>query len=200
MTYWSPSPTPARTALFAQSHILRTLKVPQSPPNLLKTLISFYQEEQYWVHRTRSTLKTSVTSSIDTHDLFLASPASDTSPDISHPATPMSVPSRPPTSLSSSFRHDSVGPGDGTTTPLPLDVGITMDGDNSAQASSWVRRQNRMRLKLDGGPKQKRRRISHATAQPSAHILEMFSDLMDARMESCQRVARMVDMREYYYY
>ena len=84
---------------------------------------------------------------------------------------------------------------------MSLDAELTMDTENVAQSADWVRRQSRMRLKLDGvAPKTKRRRLAHNPAQPSVRILEMFSDLMDARMESCQRVSRLVDMREYYYY
>ncbi|KAJ3558212.1 hypothetical protein NM688_g1056 [Phlebia brevispora] len=200
MTYWSPSPTPSRASLFTQSHILRTLKVPQPTTSVVKALVAFYQEEQYWVHRTRTALKAAVASSFDTPDIFLASPPSDTSPDITHPSTPLSVPSRPPTSLSVSFRHDSVD--DVSNTPMSLDVELTMDGDTAAHASSWVRRQNRMRLKMDGvTPKHKHRKPARAPpVQPSIRMLEMFSDLMDARMESCQRVSRLVEMRQYYYF
>ncbi|KAF7797991.1 hypothetical protein EIP86_009198 [Pleurotus ostreatoroseus] len=194
MTYWSHSPAPSRTSLSSQSHILRTLKVPQPTTSMLKSLITFYQEEQYWVHRTRTTLKRP---SID--NIFLTPPL-DTSPDLTHPSSPL-IPSRPPTSLSVSLRHDTIAD-DGSSAPMALDVELTMDGEGTAQASSWVRRQNRMRLKADGvTPKRKHRKaLAASPPQPSVRMLDMFSDLMDARMESCQRVSRLVEMRRYYYF
>ncbi len=85
---------------------------------------------------------------------------------------------------------------------MTLDVELTMDSEGTAHASSWVRRQNRMRLKADGvSQKHKYRKpLAVSQAQPSVHMLDMFSDLMDARMESCQRVSRLVEMRRYYYF
>ena len=61
-----------------------------------------------------------------------------------------------------------------------------------SQSSRWMRRKNNMRLKLDGIAQRKRRPSRAPPTEPGAQLLEMFSELMDARMESCQRVQRMV--------
>ena len=47
---------------------------------------------------------------------------------------------------------------------------------------------------IDGISVERRKRRPHRAAQtePGARLLEMFSELVDARMESCQRISRMV--------
>ena len=61
-------------------------------------------------------------------------------------------------------------------------------------SSRWMRRKNVMRLKIDGIAvhQRKRRPVRASHTEPGARLLEMFSELMDSRMESCQRVQRLV--------
>lgn len=155
----------------------------QPTRTVLSALNAFYQEEQYWVHRTRATLKaaalsSSVNSDISSapvtmtgeRDIFL----SDASADTSDSNTPLAVPSRPHSSLSPS--------------PDPAHNNIN---------DTWTRRQHRRRTTRDAGVSKVKSR--HHKKQPGARMLDAFGALVDARMESCARVARMVEMRECFF-
>ncbi|CDO76261.1 hypothetical protein BN946_scf184470.g19 [Trametes cinnabarina] len=146
---------------------------------LLDSLEQFYQQERYWVHHARAALELALTKGIDAppplHDA--PSPSSSTQ-----------------SALSPSPSTDS----DATAVDSPA---VKMESDTtlpprsrSAQATRWVRRKNMMRLKLDGISvhQRKRRPLRAPPTEPAARLLEMFSELVDARMESCQRVQRLV--------
>ena len=178
MKYRSPSP----------DNVLPT--PPQSPTSheiahpaisLLESLEAFYQQERYWVHHTRAALELAITKGIDAP------------PRVSAPS---------PSASSSSSLHGALSPAsstssDATAVDLPI---VKMEPGPSPNAlvcppsSRWMRRKNIMRLKIDGISVERRKRRPHRAAQtePGARLLEMFSELMDARMESCQRVQRMV--------
>ncbi|KAH9899818.1 hypothetical protein C8Q73DRAFT_743667 [Cubamyces lactineus] len=177
MKYRSPSP----------DNVLPT--PPQSPTSneivhstamLLDSLEQFYQQERYWVHHTRAALELALSKGIDGPAVADApSPSSSTQSALS-----------PTPSMGS----------DTTAVDAPIvkmETDATMpppSSSRSAQATRWMRRKNMMRLKIDGiALHHRKRRPSRAPpTEPAARILEMFSELVDARMESCQRVQRLV--------
>lgn len=81
-----------------------------------------------------------------------------------------------------------------TRNRLPL----TLRATNAAQApsSKWLKRKKSFKLHL--GPLRQQsptwpRRHTHTGApEPSARLLELFGDLLEARMESCLRVNRLI--------
>ena len=178
MLYRSPSPD---NVLPTPPQSPTTREVARSAVNLLDSLESFYQQERYWVHHTRAALELTITKGID-------------------------APSRPglpsPASSSSSSLEGALSPASSTTSDATaVDVPIIkMEPEPSPPSlllppsTRWMRRKNMMRLKIDGiSVDRRKRRPSRAPqTEPSARLLEMFSELMDARMESCQRVQRMV--------
>ncbi|KAI0750826.1 hypothetical protein C8Q80DRAFT_1118803 [Daedaleopsis nitida] len=173
MKYRSPSPA---NVLPTPPHSPTSREVAHPAITLLDSLESFYQQERYWVHHTRAALELAITKGID------APPA----PNAPSPSTSQGTLS--PASSTTS---------DGTAVDVSL---VKMEPDaaplslSRSRPSHWGRRKNTMRLKLDGISVQQRKRrpLRAPPTEPGARILEMFSELMDARMESCQRVQRMV--------
>lgn len=152
----------------------------QSSNDTLKALIAFYQDEQHWVQRTRNVLQTAD----EPDDLSM-----DTSPD-----------------SGMSIGEDEISPqifsgqSDTTLSPTPIFLGGVPVGEPPAE-DEFVRRPGRTRLQIDDLLVQPR----HADVEPQrpspsefkSRILNTFSDLMDARMESCQRLSRLVEMGQY---
>jgi hypothetical protein len=63
--------------------------------------------------------------------------------------------------------------------------------------SRWLQRKQSFKLKLEGiGPhslhRRQRRMQRDASAEAGTRLLELFGQLMEARMESCHRVNRLV--------
>ena len=180
MKYRSPSPMSVDGALPTPPRSPRTSEHSRPGTNLLDHLQSFYQQEQYWVHHTRAALELAVVKGIDAPALATAtgpieapSPASScTSMDSAEPPSPqMSVRIKPDPDA-----EDQV------------DLELSLD----ARTSRWLRRKNQMRLKLDGIAHHRRRPTRAPPTEPGARLLEMFSELVEARMESCQRISRLV--------
>ncbi|KAH8106162.1 hypothetical protein BXZ70DRAFT_420363 [Cristinia sonorae] len=177
MKYRSPSPdsslpTPPRSP--------RGVQVNHSAVNLLDSLTAFYQQERYWVHHTRAALELALVKGIDappTNNIISASSASTApSPHDNLVANSMAA-------TASSM---------GAVKPEPSSP---TNNSPSARKSLWMRRKQAqgIRLKLDGLAHTRRRRPHRAPpSEPGARLLEMFSELVDARMESCQRISRMV--------
>lgn len=175
MKYRSPSPsttlpTPPRSP---------TIHEPtQSAVNLLDSLQAFYQQERHWVHHTRASLELALTKGID------APPPAQ----VAASSPPSSAASSPDTNSISSGASDAPSIKEEPDTPPPVDVIAT------ARKTLWMRRKAGMKLKLNGlAPAPRRRRPHRAPpSEPGARLLEMFSELVDARMESCQRISRLV--------
>ncbi|KAI0832474.1 hypothetical protein BC628DRAFT_1309538 [Trametes gibbosa] len=177
MKYRSPSPDnglPTPPLSPASRHFAHPTAV------LLDSLQQFYHQERYWAHHTRAALELTLTKGVDG-------------------PTPLDAPS-PSSSTQSALSPASSTDSDATAVDDPV---VKMESDPalppppsraSSQATRWMRRKNMMRLKLDGvALHHRKRRPSRAPpSEPAARILEMFSELMDARMESCQRVQRLV--------
>jgi hypothetical protein len=54
----------------------------------------------------------------------------------------------------------------------------------------WLRRKQNFKLRLDGIPPHRRRQVGGSKS--GVHVLELFESMMEARMESCERVHRLV--------
>ncbi|KAJ3009356.1 hypothetical protein NUW54_g1170 [Trametes sanguinea] len=85
-----------------------------------------------------------------------------------------------------------------TLSPAPS----THPNRDTIQATRWMRRKNRFRLKIDTihVHRPKCRPLRGPPNEPALRLLEMFSDRLDAGMESCQRLQRLVrhaDMQKY---
>ncbi|KAI0677495.1 hypothetical protein C8Q78DRAFT_1002946 [Trametes maxima] len=176
MKYRSPSPdnvlpTPPQSPTVDQ--------VADSTAILLDSLEQFYQQERYWAHHTRAALELSLTKGIDAPAVADApSPSSST----------QSALSPSPSAMSDITAVDS------PVVKMETDAALPPPPSRSARGPLWARRKNMMRLKLDGISlhQRKRRPLRAPPTEPATRLLEMFSELMDARMESCQRVQRLV--------
>ncbi|KAI0796620.1 hypothetical protein C8Q75DRAFT_202428 [Abortiporus biennis] len=173
MKFRSPSPS---TALPTPPRSPATYEQQPSAVNLLDSLQTFYQQERYWVHNTRASLELALAKGIDAPPLAAAA-ASPSS----------SVTSSPDSGSINSGVSDPVSIKTEPTTPPPMDP-------IAARQSLYMRRKAGMKLKLDSlAPLHRRRRPLRASpSEPSARLLEMFSELVDARMESCERISRLV--------
>lgn len=178
-------PTLTLTDSPIQEHALPT--PPFSPPQtltdapvdtsvvLLNSLVSFYQQESLWVHRTRAALELALTAkgrdSITAAATAKALSSSDSSASLTDDSDVQSIKAEP-------------------TTPPPS-VG------KMHPKSRWMQRKQSFKLRLEGiGPqslhRRNRRMRRDATAEAGTRLLELFGQLMEARMESCHRVNRLV--------
>ncbi|KAF5387979.1 hypothetical protein D9615_000526 [Tricholomella constricta] len=138
----------------------------QSTLTLLDSLVYFYEQERAWIHRTRTALD-------DAYKLSQLEPT-------------QSLPSPPPTDSDSSNNSDVSDNND----PSPA---------SAAQAASQSsKRKKGFKLRLNScdnriaSPKPIRRIASHSDFTQRKQILDMLDRAMEARMESCQRVNRLV--------
>lgn len=178
-------PTLTLTDSPIQEHALPT--PPFSPPQtltdapvdtsvvLLNSLVSFYQQESLWVHRTRAALELALTAkgrdSITAAATAKALSSSDSSASLTDDSDVQSIKAEP-------------------TSPPPS-VG------KIHPKSRWMQRKQSFKLRLEGiGPqslhRRNRRMRRDATAEAGTRLLELFGQLMEARMESCHRVNRLV--------
>lgn len=142
---------------------------------LLNSLVSFYQQESLWVHRTRAALELALTAngrdSITAAATAKALSSADSSAGLTEDSDLQSIKAEP-------------------TTPPPF-LGKVHP------KSRWLQRKQSFKLKLEGiGPhnlhRRQRRMQRDATAEAGTRLLELFGQLMEARMESCHRVNRLV--------
>ncbi|RDB22802.1 hypothetical protein Hypma_010046 [Hypsizygus marmoreus] len=158
-----PTPPVSPNARSSSSNI--TLDHPLKPSiELLDNLVDFYQRERTWAGRIRA--------SLDDAD------EDTTFDDISNSDESDALPSPPIESASGSYSQ-------------------------STQSSRWLRRKKGFKLRLDSvdrkfiGSAGTHKPMSHIASRRQNHpqrerILEMFEKMMEARMESCQRVNRMI--------
>jgi hypothetical protein len=159
----------------------------KSTINLLDSLVAFYQQERMWVYRTRASLE----------EAFQDPPSSTGSTSGQPGDTAFTLPSpsslAPPVEVESALAKTEPPSGSPHTSP-------------TQPPTRWLRRKKGFKLKLDGiGPRNKRTLSSQPgnqtdqyhspdapNSQSGVRILEMFENMMEARMESCQRVNRLV--------
>jgi hypothetical protein len=181
-------PTLILTDSPVQEHATALPTPPFSPPQtltdapadtsvvLLNSLVSFYQQESLWVHRTRAALELALTAkgrdSITAAATAKAlSSSTDSSEGLTEESEMQSIKAEP-------------------TTPPPS-LG------KAHPKSRWMQRKQSFKLRLEGiGPHslhRRHRRIRRdASAEAGTRLLELFGQLMEARMESCHRVNRLV--------
>jgi hypothetical protein len=136
-----------------------------STVDLLDSLVAFYQHEQMWVYRTSASLQQAF---------------------------------RPPTNEPSNLTQQAY-PNELSMSPVDSRKYEDFDDASSSntQPTPWMRRKQEFNLRLEGI------RLKHTVntqlltqnlqiEQPREHILGMFEKMMEARMESCQRVRRLV--------
>lgn len=167
---------------------------------LLDSLTTFYQQERYWIHHTRAALEVAIAKGSDARAITYAAQSPPGSSGASTSGLSPDSVSSPSASSTSSMDEPSA------TSALPavktepdmLPDAMTLSEQSAAlqkRVTRWNRRKNMMKLKLDGiSATVSRRRRPHRApvSEPGARLLEMFSELVDARMESCQRVSRLV--------
>lgn len=139
---------------------------------LLNNLTAFYQQERYWTHHTRAALESALASTVK-GSITLSADADDVD-----------------SGLTSSSLSSAAGFSDDQDYPSvkaePLTPSVkTMD----LQQRRRNRKKNNLRLKLGGiAPPI----LKQQGTRPSQRILEMFAELVESRMESCERVTNMV--------
>jgi len=146
---------------------------------LLNSLVSFYQQESLWVHRTRAAL-----------ELALTAKGRDS---ITAAAT-----AKAPSSSSSST--DSAGSLTDDSDMQSIKAEPTTPPPSLGKVhpkSRWLQRKQSFKLRLEGiGPhslhRRHRRMRRDASSEAGTRLLELFGQLMEARMESCHRVNRLV--------
>lgn len=140
---------------------------------LLSNLTAFYQQERYWTHHTRAALESALATTVkDT--ITLSADVDDI--DSNSSSSPRSSPS------AGGFSDDCDYPSV-KAEPLSPKMKI-MD----LQQRRRNKKRNNLRLKLGGiAPP-----ILKQASRPSQRILEMFAELVESRMESCERVTIMV--------
>jgi len=158
--------------------------------HLLDSLQAFYHRERTWVLHTRAELEENLIGDGDTpllHDSSsMDSPSGSSAYSSSTDASAASESTQP--QQMQSISH--------VVKAEPVDAELPTK-DHSRHHSRWARRKNSYQLKLEGiGHKSRRRFVrparDHAVSEPGAQLLEMFGDLVDARMESCQRITRLI--------
>ncbi len=140
-----------------------------STVDLLDSLVAFYQHEQMWVYRTSASLQQA-----------------------------FKPPTKEPSNLTQQAYPDAIN----ELSMSPVDSRKYQDCDDASSSNTqhptpWMRRKQEFNLRLEGirlkrtvntQPVSRNLQIE----KPREQILEMFEKMMEARMESCQRVRRLV--------
>ena len=138
----------------------------QSTLQLVDSLVSFYRQEMMWVYRMRAALE-------------LADPL--TGANVDNDAAEPSVSDTLPSTFAVEEEPKVVVK---TETPITP----------TTPPSRWHRRKHKFKLKLGGLPPAPRRETAYGVSDSGMRVLELFESMMEARMESCQRVNRLVRM------
>jgi hypothetical protein len=153
---------------------LRPSRPIDSTVKLLDSLVAFYHQERMWVYRTRASL-----------ELVLEPALSSTS-----------------SSATSTLESDSPMEVDESTTLNTAAIralgGDTVESSTAPglRATLGMRRKKGFKLKLEGISTRAKRRetdLGHeAPPTPGVQMLEMFENMMQARMDSCERLRSLV--------
>jgi hypothetical protein len=148
--------------------------------SLLESLVAFYHQERMWVYRTRASLEL----------VLEAAPSGNSDSVIS--------------SADSDLPKEEGAEEEQESTTVNA-VGMqTLDGVRAESTSSsglrttlWMRRKKGFKLKLDGISTRGKRRQANpgleAPLTPGVQMLELFENMMQARMESCERLSKLVN-------
>ena len=139
---------------------------------LLNNLTAFYQQERYWTHHTRAALESALASTVK-GTITLSTDVDDVT-----------------SSLTSSSLSSATGFPDESDYPSVKAEPTTPSLKSmDLQQRRRNRKKNNLRLKLGGiAPPI----LKQQGTRPSQRILEMFAELVESRMESCERVTNMV--------
>ena len=176
-----PNPTMQRAHLPTPPQSPSIRQLPIEPVNnslaLLNSLTAFYQQELHWTHHTRAALESAITSTIQrTISLSVDVDNVDSNFSAFPPPTPSTL------SSAAGFLDDSDRP---SVRAEPLSSKMKVMGLQQRRRN----RKNIPRLKLGGiAPPI----LMQQGSRPSQRILEMFAELVESRMESCERVSNMV--------
>ena len=148
----------------------------KSTINLLDSLVAFYQQERMWVYRTRATLE----------EAFENPPILSSNSSSSYQGSN--------NGKSSNLRSFNDFNESGTSS-----AGHGLGHEDHQQPTRWMRRKKGFKLRLDGirarrviSTQQDGQSTPTDQLQPREQILEMFEKMMETRMESCQRVNKLV--------
>lgn len=140
--------------------------------NLLDSLKAFYHQERMWVYRTRASLELVLEAAPSAgSDATMSSTGSDMTMDSEEGGTTLAILPR------GRVKAEPTSPADLRATTL------------------WTRRKKGFKLKLEGISMRSRKRQVHGQDAPptqGVQILELFENMMQTRMESCERVSRLV--------
>ncbi|KAI0693603.1 hypothetical protein BC835DRAFT_1415859 [Cytidiella melzeri] len=188
MKYRSPSPVIGGALPTPPHSPSEGTMVPKAAlaASMLDNLCSFYQQERYWVHHTRASLELALAKGIDGSALLCAAPSEELQ------GAPSPASSTTTLCDGESQNTINVKPDpDAESTSLLL---MIPDESPEVRAPIWLRRKNKQRLRLEGINSHPHRNTSskprHSrplrapSTEPGARLLEMFSELVDARMES----------------
>ncbi|KAF9451653.1 hypothetical protein P691DRAFT_807266 [Macrolepiota fuliginosa MF-IS2] len=180
ITYPNSMPTPPFSPNNQQLPPHDTDNPLKSTINLLDSLVAFYQHERMWVYRTRAVLE----QAFDELPTITPSGHNPDSPQENPlPSPPESSSSSPSESTSASVL-DTDNAGD-VKSPRPRQL-----------PSRWMRRKRGFKLKLEGIAKPRRSpkplQRDQQDQDAKEHILQLFEKMMEDRMESCQRVNKLV--------
>ncbi|THH10083.1 hypothetical protein EW145_g1581 [Phellinidium pouzarii] len=193
---------------------------PEVSMNLLNSLLVFYHHERSWVQRTRASLELafvqgplfvlpSIAAPTDSQSdtdgsASSTSSSSSSSENTSNEPTPATTDSESDSSSGSRFSSDSMSPAvkqeeeEGSLALRTRFAPLTLRATAAARASSsrWLKRKQSFKLHLgslsSSTPTRPRQQPQHNGPEPSAQLLELFGDLLEARMESCMRITRLV--------
>ena len=138
---------------------------------LLNNLTAFYQQERYWTHHTRAALESALASTVR-GTITLSADADE-----------VAANSPSPQSSAAGYSDESDYPSVKAEPLSPKMKSLDL------QQRRRNRKKNNLRLKLGGITPPI---IRQQGSRPSQRILEMFAELVESRMESCERVTNMV--------
>lgn len=145
---------------------------------LLNNLTAFYQQERYWTHHTRAALESALASTVK-GTITLSADSDDV--DSHSSSSPQSTPSALSSTVGFSDDSDYASVKDEPLSPKIKAMDLQQRRRN--------RKKSNLRLKLGGITPPI---LKQQGSRPSQRILEMFAELVESRMESCERVTNMV--------
>ncbi|KAJ8523419.1 hypothetical protein ONZ45_g131 [Pleurotus djamor] len=155
----------------------------RSTANLLESLVSFYQQERMWVYRTRAELEEALQNT-QPSDCSTVSQLDN--------STIHTLPSPSLSTIASTLENGV--PADTILVKAESSSDISRPSSPIPSNTRWNRRKRAFKLRLDNlAPKPRRTPAPpRPSDEPSVRILEMYESMMSARMESCQRINRMI--------
>ena len=190
MTYYSHSPSFKHPSPLMRQRSLRTLHDPQST---MDSLIVFYRDEQYWIRRARTAMTldrdSTMTGSSDS-----SSSRSDHARSSKHTSQrSLQHLSSPPYSVPANRRRYN----DLKTLIIPP-VPDNMDVDDGPEPPERGRLHNGTTIDNSplGEPSSRGGTRALLPFELRMRILDTYSDLVDARMESCRRLSSVLERRE----